>query len=199
VGTHSDPRGLLDVKLDRFRMLEGKRPESSEPRPTAPELSERFAAVAQAPLTPTTDEAGLELEPRDRYPERAMIRCAECGHDNHPHVRACATCNTPLETRAVHQLNLRLQQEARVAEAAVRAHAPPRSGGAQDPATLERRSALDRVADRIPFAWPLRARRAAVVVGVAGALAVIYLATGWGIVGLMLAFVVTLGVFVIPM
>lgn len=196
MGAHSDPRGLFDVKLDRFRMLEGKRPESSEPRTTAPELSERFAAVAPAPLI---EAAGLELEPRDLNPERAMIRCAECGHDNHPHARACATCNTPLDTRAVHQLNLRLQQEARVAGAAERAHAAPRSGDAADPAILARRSALDRVAERITFAWPLRARRAAVVVGVAGALAMIYLATGLGIVGFMLAFVTTLGIFVIPM
>ena len=177
------------MKLDRFRMLEGERPATSD-EPHAPKVSDCFAAV-DAPK----DASELALDPRDARGRRAQVRCAECAHENGAYADACEKCHATLLTRAVHRLNVRLHQDEQAAALAERKAAPPvqvEDGMLEERAPVEQQTVLDRLAGKITFG-SLRVRRAIVVAGIASVFGLFYLATGWHILGFAFGLVVTLG------
>ena len=171
----------MTKRVDRFSMLEA--PRTEPPEAGAPRVSNRFAAVeAAAPAEPQVDT------PRDHG--RKQLRCAECGRENGRYAGTCTKCRSPLDTRATRRLNERLfQDEQQVAAPAVvvEDEAPPA------------RRLIDQLADRVGNAsWSRSQRRAAVLFGAGAALGLVYLITGWPVVGFAVAVVVTIAVFLIP-
>ncbi len=175
------------MKHDRFRNLEGERPGAAEAVDQhAPNVSGRFAAV-DAPK-----DAGIEIDPRDERGQRAHLRCIECGHENGNYADACEKCHATLLTRAVHRLNVRLHQDEQAAALAQRKAEPVVVEELLVREPVEQRTLLDRVALRLGFESLMLAR--AVVVGaIAGACGLLYLATGWGVLGFLFGLVLTLG------
>jgi hypothetical protein len=178
------------VKLDRFRMLEGERPAGSpEPVPHAPKVSDRFGAV-DAPKA----EPELGLDPRDARGQRTHIRCIECAHENGRYDEVCHKCHATLLTRAVRRMNMRLHQDEQAVEIAHEKAVPIPEPIEHAPA--EQKSLLDHVAGKLAFG-SLMLRRAIVVAAISGVFGLLYLATGWHIVGFAFALIATLGLFLV--
>jgi hypothetical protein len=163
----TDLETAMTTKLDGFRMLEGERPA-------------------------TADEQ-LALDPRDERGHRAQVRCAECAHENGAYADACEKCRATLLTSAVHRLNVRLHQDEQAAALAERTATPVvhvEPIAEREP--VEQRTLLDRLAGQISFG-SLQVRRALVVAAIAGVFGLLYLATGWHLLGFAFALIVTLG------
>lgn len=192
--------------FDRFRMLEGERPEAPTDEPTH-HISDRFGAVqapAPAPAAPVAHDpfapppvATLAIDPADIRGDRRPLRCIACGFESGPYAEACGKCGESLKSAAVRHLNLRLAQDAEAAAFAARRAAPPPE---PEPVPDEpARPVLDRVADQISPArgWSLPMRRALVIGGLACLLGTFWISTGQRVFGFLVALVVTIGIFLL--
>ena len=179
------------MKHDRFRNLEGERsPPAESVEPHSSKVSNRFAAV-DAP--PQGDD--FKIDPRDARGQRAHTRCIECAHENGNYADACEKCHATLLTRAVHRLNVRLHQDEQAAATAQRDATPVVEDSLVVREPVEQRKLLDRVATELGV--EPRLARALVLGAITTVFGLLFLATGLGVVGLVLGLIVTLGLYLL--
>jgi hypothetical protein len=126
--------------FDRFRKLEGPRPERKGPAPTTEGVAERFG------------QPEMPADASDSLP----INCAKCGADNKPKSERCYNCGADLDTLEMraHQEKHRAQELELEKRRAERREAQKREAEATLQREVERQKKDQELIDSVPSDSP---------------------------------------------